>query len=715
MESKKVSAITENENLVIDNCVGLRALRLYIKNSNMEVGQVTVRHLVFSELIVQLQRTDRKVSDSERLQDSEAVFEFCFGNKHTIKEGKGKKVYESPLNGLDRHGNPCHYTDEFGIECLTISPRLADLIYKECKEMEINPANVIAACMDLISAGRMFQELTIDSCKTLYNVNIPWGQDMECCHIFTRDSDEENLNIVCNWKYMNSSEEERRKEAANILRKSYSGGRGPSNQNQKAWRMKDNVRYIVNSSKSYTNRNERRGERKITVRYVRDFQHEIRHALTALGINFANEMMEEKQEFAPIIMEEITNAMRNKKMKDARDLAIFFHDAFRTIVSFQRKSIADARSTYPKNSSALMEHEKGIKRDAKAAMKNLANQLRIEFDKLKLNQREYILVMLHIVISENNNSSYAHMLLEQEFFSFAISCYENNGAPKYSEDFLIHCDFEDGEVVRFEAGKAQGVDTRKAYSNVPLCGDFIIRTNEYGKKVACQRLDTLVSPPEVERDKLVFITKPGGGKDKFTCKNLQRITKEMVKPGKKVTLVPYLKGDNTIHDAIVIDGVVVGSFRCSFAVCGVANNSQALTNMYLYKQGVVDSIIVSNQGGVVNEIGVITLKDVVTVSPPKITGNWITEDNERRKAEFKANGPGVNLLKLRRFSSLGTNNIGFDTSSVNEAKTDDIIVAPKNPEPIPENKTVGPRFIKVTNNHLITATSRYSKFGDFDF
>ena len=176
MESKKVSAITENENLVIDNCVGLRALRLYIKNSNMEVGQVTVRHLVFSELIVQLQRTDKKVSDSERLQDSEAVFEFCFGNKHTIKEGKGKKVYESPLNGLDRHGNPCHYTDEFGIECLTISPRLADLIYKECKEMEINPANVIAACMDLISAGRMFQELTIDSCKTLYNVNIPWGQ-----------------------------------------------------------------------------------------------------------------------------------------------------------------------------------------------------------------------------------------------------------------------------------------------------------------------------------------------------------------------------------------------------------------------------------------------------------------------------------------------------------------------------------------------------------
>lgn len=695
----KTSAITENENLVIDNCVGLRALRLYIKNSNMEVGQVTVRHLVFSELIVQLQRTDNvNIPEEKMLEDSVAVFDFCFGNKHTIKEGRGKKCYDSPLNGTDKNGNPCYFTDEFGIDCLTISPRIADLIYKECKEMEINRENVIAACMDLISAGRMFQELTIDSCKTLYNVKIPWGQSMECCHIFTRDSDEENLNIVCNWKYMNSTEEEKKRERERILRNSFSVSSG--GKNQKSWKVLGNVRYIVNESKSYTRRNERRGNRKINVRYVNDFQHQIRRALLSLGVNFANEMMDEKQEFSPAIMEEIVSAMRRKNMRDARELALFFHDAFRTIVSFQRKSIADARTKYPKNSAALNEHEKGIKRDAKVAMKDLANQLRIEFHKLGLSQRDYVLVMLHVVISENNNSSYAHMLLEQEFFSFAISCYENNGAPKYSEDRLIHCDFEVGEVVRFEAGKAQGVDTRKAYSTVPLCGEFIIRENKFGKKVASQLLSDLVKSPEIDQNKLVFITKPGGGKDNFTCKNLQRITKEMVKPGKKVTLVPYIKGDNTIHDAIVIDGIVVGSFRCSFATGGTAMNSQPLTNMYLYKQGVVDSIIVSNQGDTVHEIGVITLKDVETVPPPKIKGNWILEESKRRAEEIKKSTKGIGL-KLKRFKIVDMSGF-FNTDNKDEVN-----------ETAQSNEVKPKPMIVVTGG--ISAHKRYDKYGKIGF
>ena len=92
------------ENLVIDKAVGLTALKLYIENSNMEVGQVTVRHLIFSELVVQ-------VRAAKGLKDAEEVFKLCFGNTHTIKEGKGKKVYESPLLAG-------YYTDEFGIPCI---------------------------------------------------------------------------------------------------------------------------------------------------------------------------------------------------------------------------------------------------------------------------------------------------------------------------------------------------------------------------------------------------------------------------------------------------------------------------------------------------------------------------------------------------------------------------------------------------------------------
>ena len=79
MQENKM-AIKENKRpLIIDSAVGLTALKLYIENGNMDVGQVTVRHLIFSELIVQI-RTGKGLDDAKK------VFELCFGNKNTIEK-----------------------------------------------------------------------------------------------------------------------------------------------------------------------------------------------------------------------------------------------------------------------------------------------------------------------------------------------------------------------------------------------------------------------------------------------------------------------------------------------------------------------------------------------------------------------------------------------------------------------------------------------------
>ena len=689
MEQK--SSVVINDSLVIDTCVGLTALRLYIKNANMEVGQVTVRHHVFSELIVQV-RSDKG------LRDAEEVFALCFNNKHTKAEGKGKKVYESPLAAVDENGKPLYYyNDEFGIECIQISPRLADLIYEEVKLMEINEANVIAACQDLITCGRMFQELTIDACKTMFNVVIPYGQDMEHCHLMSQDNSEDDFNMRPDWKYLNSTEEEQERMRAQAIRSQFSYGNG----NPKAWKKFKTVNYVFNTTGSKTI-NERRGERIVKVRRIADFQQDIRKALLTLGMNFADEMMQEKQDFSQSIRAEISQAMVRSNMKDALNLALFFHDAFRTIVSFQTKSISDARAKYPHGSAALEEHIKGIKKDARIAMMELTNQFRLEFSRLGLSERDYILVMLHVVISENNNSSYAHMLLEEEFFKFAISCYENDEAsPKFSEDRLIYCDFNDGEWIKFEAGKAQCVDGRKAVATVPLCGTFLIRQNQFGKMVASQPLTDLVKAPEVVDNHLVFITKPGGGKDSFTSRNLQRITRKIVEPGVRVTLVPFIKGKD-IHDAIVVDDTVIGSFRCSFSICGQPQNAQSLTNMYMYKQGTVANVIVSNQGGSVGDVAFIVLKDVETVAAPKIKHNWVTEEREKNIAAMRErvknrSSIGSKVLRSTRFTQGETKTISLDNNEP------DIIIAPK-------VKTKKP--VIVSN---VSVARRFAKYGAVGF
>lgn len=649
---------TTMENLRIDKSVGLTALKLYIENSNMEVGQVTVRHLVFSELIVQIRA-------SKGLADAEEVFKLCFGNCHTVQEGKGKKIYESPL----KDG---YYTDEFGIKCVKISPRLADLVVAEVKEMELNEANVLAACNDLQICGRMFQELTIDATKTMLKVTIPYGEDMIHVKLNSREQDEGDFNAKCDWKFFNSTEEERQKQLAADLRKQITTG-------IPVMKKYKSVSYVMNKDDSKTNY-EVRGESKIFVRHIADFHNELRISLLTRGLEFADRMMNEEQELDLQVRADITAAMRRPEMKEAYQLCVFFHDAFRTIQSYQSKSIADANEIYPKKSAALEEHVKGIKADAKESIKALSNQFRVEFTKLGMSELDMVYALLHTILTEGNNASYAHSVLEQEFFKFAIdSMKEDEGTPQWSEDRLLHCDFDEGDIVKFVAGKAVK-ENKKAYAAVPLCGEFTIRKNKHGKLVASQKIVDIVSAPVIE-DKLIFITKPGGGKDSYTSTHLQEVTKDMMAQGARVTLVPYIKGQD-IHDAIVVNGVVVGSFRTSYGVAGKPVSPKIVTNMYLYKEGTVDHVIVSNQGNGVGQVAVVTLKDIKTISAPTITGNKIKEEQAVRNADAQA---ALANIKQSAFSLFGFTDNDMDSK---------VLFGIKQQEPQPKKKVVSSDVVK---------------------
>ena len=477
----------------------------------------------------------------------------------------------------------------------------------------------------------MFQELTIDATKTMLKVSIPYGEDMVHVKLNSREQEEDDFDAKCDWKFFNSTAEEQQQQIAAALRKQVMTGT-PVIKKYKS------VSYSMNKDESKTVY-EQRGQSKIFVRHVADFHNELRISLLTRGLEFADKMMNEEQEFDMSVRADIISAMRRPEMKEAYQLCVFFHDAFRTIQSYQSRSIVSANESYPKKSAALEEHVKGIKIDSKKAINALSNQFRVEFKKLNLSELDMIYALLHTVLTEGNNASYAHSVLEEEFFKFAISIMkDDDDTPQFSEDKLIRCDFEEGDIVTFQAGKAVKED-KKAYAIVPLCGDFIIRRNKHNKLVASQKIVDIIKEPVVKEDKLLFITKPGGGKDSYTSKHLAEVTKDMMAQGVRVTLVPYIRGQN-VHDAIVVNGVIVGSFRTSYSVAGKPVSPKIVTNMYLYKEGVVDHVIVSDQGGGVGQVAIVVLKDVKTVPAPTIVRNKIREEQQAISNNIMANLSG---------------------------------------------------------------------------
>ena len=636
--------------LIIDQNVGLTALQLFVHNSNMDVGMVTVRHLIFSELTVQIRA-------GKGIKDAVQVFKKCFNNKHTIEEGKGI-AYESPLL-------PYCYIDESGIMCIKISPRLADLVYQRCQTMELNEINILAACADLTICGRMFQELTIDAAKTMYKVEIPYGEDMGKIKLASRDNTEDSFNFSCDWKYHNSTPEEQEELfRKHIFHQNQTGG------NVKKWKS---INYIINKS----------GSKQIGGRYqVADFQHEIRIVLATMGMEFADRLMQETQQLPEQVLEQVMKNMSRKEMQKARELAIFFHDVYRTIQSYKRKAIADAAAMYnDPDSSALEEHVKGIKSETRKATKGLSESLRIEFRKLKLSELDMIYVLLSVVLEEGNNAAYSHSALEQEFFKFAISIGAN---IQETEDELTYCDFEDGSTVLFEAGLAEDEEGHTAYAKIALEGEFIIRQKAEGKFVAASKIIDQIQMPE-ESDRLIFVTKPSGGKDTYTSSHLKEVTADIMSEGALVTLVPFITNNNDIHDAIVVNDTIIGSFRCSYAINGQYINSMALNDMYKYKQGIVEHIIVSKQDEY-GEIAVITLKNVKTVEAPVITRNKIEEWNIQKAQEMAAKAKERKAKGQSLFRIASTNTISLKgTKTTNQNIT------------VPVIKLVLPQSIKQDN------------------
>lgn len=548
--------------------VGLDALLLFINNANMSVGMVTVRHMIFKELIA-------RINTEEGIEEAKTVFKFCFGNENDEETGI---EYESPLY---------FYDDEDGIRCVEIFPEDVDVIYESARTMKMSKLNIMMCCQDLTYAGRMYQELTIDAAKTMDDINIPYGEDMACIHLMSRERDNGSFNAVCDWEYMNATTLEKEQLENN------------------AWQRSGNIRYHLNDKESYTYTNYK-GE---PVYCVHDMYHNFRANGLTETIEFFNEMMEVPQEWEKV-RQDILQLGTRCEIATAREYAEFFQDAYRTIMSYNTAHMQELYMLYGMSHDTdddLRAHIAELSMEVDNAYEAITDVLRSEMVKLGLTARERTLIMIDTVLRGDRNSSYGHVIMGEEFFLYALECL----GDQYTEDPLEYCDIEDGTQVEFNGGYAITYDGFRAIGDRRLNGWYEIYEGK-----AYRNVKDLAEVPPVKNDRLVVLTRGSGGNDSdYTCTHVYEILKRL--EGHEVGLITFDKNNPHVKDAICVidedEWQMVGQFRCSLTQ-GV---SIPLNCLYGGKKGRVSQVFVVPNSTGNGDTAMLVLDDVETVRIPE--------------------------------------------------------------------------------------------------
>lgn len=616
---------------IIDSCVGFTALKMYMLNGNMEVGQVTVRHMVFAEIISQVKQGKALGESPEKyLKTGIDVFNICFGGGAKSVRGTVEEAleYDSPVADVTY--------DSEGLPLVHISESVAQKVYNRARYMTLMPdvnkdgskdwmiveQNLLKACTDLITCGRMYQELTIDACKNMYDINIPYGDSMRFCHLYSRENSDADLNIVCDWKKKATEAPtiDGASRMAIMGRKNERKGRADSIQG--GWKYQDNVKYVMDDSKTHI-------EPKFTLNgieyhiHVNDFMRRLQSDLLFQGIDFADDLMGIEQDFKDEWKQEIEDALASKKrVSDTKQIADFFHDAYKTANSYQTAALKKAEEDYPDRSVGLEEHQHSIKEDTRRMIDGISNQIRLEAHKLGCTEEETMLAVLGSNFEDGANAAYAHRILPESFVHYVLDRYAgDDSVPKYTEDDLRYCGIPEGTEVEFHDGIArvqlgEHGPMMEAYAkDAPLEGRFIIRKNKQGKTVASMPIASLVKEPDLKRDQLVFMTQTKKGSP-YTSAHVEDIIKEV--KGKEIQFAPFIPGSSKVHDAFFLDNKEMGKFRCSLTNTDLKNAvSRALNGIYMNKKGVVTDMVSSYQGAEVGHAAIGIVTDVKTAAPLK--------------------------------------------------------------------------------------------------
>lgn len=147
----------------------------------------------------------------------------------------------------------------------------------------------------------------------------------------------------------------------------------------------------------------------------------------------------------------------------------------------------------------------------------------------------------------------------------------DSSVPKYTEDSLLVCTFEDGDKAEFVLGEAVLVDDNNKVIKHAIAKDADLPDGVYefhrkdnGQMIIRRSIMEMVKVPEVDENQLFFVTRDNAENSTLIKENSVKMTKENA----EVTLIAYaaLNGKRVCGDSVVVNNEIIGNFRTTVMV-----------------------------------------------------------------------------------------------------------------------------------------------------
>ena len=552
--------------------MGLASWNNFVCNANLDVGRVTILFSIFNHTMAMAKRAIKinNEKDSEyinAINDCKKIFRQVFKCTEKVTE------YESPLGEI--------YVDDDGILSKDVCNETAAKAVTAIHEMALTPENILSASQDMLAIGRMYQEQTIDAAKTGMNIVICNCEELKRIKLRSRNVGEKPFGVRMDWK------------TNEVI----------------ASKDDDTTRFV----KLYPNA-------KNTTLLVNDLTNQVRNKALNYVEELANEFKEMKQAFSPVTVNWINKLGKEPANQKYIDICILVKEAYMTVNGAQTKALEEINKVFgdPKEREA---QKKSVKARFTKTFNALSNTLRKEMK--DLSDIHKVAMLLYVVFQDKHSntgnkgldsevSNIANVLLEPEFFKFVMTIFKNDSSvPKYTEDSLLVCTFEDGDKAEFILGEAVLVDDNNKVIKHAIAKDTDLPDGVYefhrkdnGQMVIRRSIMEMVKVPEVDENQLFFVTRDNAENSALIKENSIKMTKENA----EVTLIAYaaLNGKRVCGDSVVVNNEIIGNFRTTVEKKQFCPD---LTNMYNFKSGTVEALEtgITKDG---NTIAVVVLKDV---------------------------------------------------------------------------------------------------------
>ena len=463
------------------------------------------------------------------------------GNEKSGAEAR--KVFELVFEGA--HGGeyrplPRKYAENGAVVAPIMAEQIPDLFYR-IGEMRLTADNIRYASRDLQAVARIYAEQTIDAAKTGMEVVV------------------ENLEG---------------------LRKVLSNCKAPVETKISFEEQKVESEVL---NKSLLTRAE-----KVNGIVIDDIFHCVREGGREAVRQIAARMAEKKQGFEEGSLQKIRERVEaisgyKRLVADVR----FVKQVYQSVAQAYRNRIESLRWVFMKSPEDKASILAAIKPAVDAQYDGLRNMLRCVLRNFGAVDR--VCIGLYVAYDmdlpeqkcDGEASDFVSALLEEEFFVYALKVAASKGgdkigsAPLYSEDPLEYVrGFEEGDIVEFTVGEAELDGKYARAKSFKLEGSFEIRKNAKGKWVACRDLESLITIPEPDENKIVLMSSSAVGN--FVSSN-------ELTPGREVFVVGYHKLSGT-KNSVVANGKQLFTYR--------KEKDGAIEEMYASRKGnIVDTFV----------------------------------------------------------------------------------------------------------------------------